>query len=165
MALKTDTELKARFETNDVPTQADYVDIFDSQVNRANTSVQTMASPLSLPGIIAVSATIGDLKCTTLTVVTAAVTDNLTFTTTGKGIIAKEGNNARLGRVVLVSGSVSVANSTITTNSRIFLTISSADTDVGTPFVESIVAGVSFKLASTDQSDGSTLDFFIVEAE
>lgn len=49
MAIKTISQLKSVFETDDVPTQTDYVDVFDSSVNRAETAEQTMSGQLTLP--------------------------------------------------------------------------------------------------------------------
>lgn len=46
------TSLKTFFQTNDVPSGADYANLIDSQVNIVETSVQSMGGPLFTPELI-----------------------------------------------------------------------------------------------------------------
>lgn len=83
--------------------------------------------------------------------------------TAGRGLKIKEGSNARMGVATLVGGTVTVANTSVTANSRIFLT---GQADGGTPGavrVSSRVAGTSFTITSTNGADTSTIAFHIVE--
>jgi hypothetical protein len=50
MTARVRTSLKAQFETNDVPTQSDYEDVFDSFVSLTDTTSQTVQRPLLLTG-------------------------------------------------------------------------------------------------------------------
>lgn len=53
MTQRSVTYLKGRFETNDIPTQTDYQDVFDSFVNLEASAVQTMAGRLFAPSFSA----------------------------------------------------------------------------------------------------------------
>jgi hypothetical protein len=53
MTAKTPSQLITSFENGDVPVQADYQDIFDSYVNLAQTTSQSMAGDLNLPNLTA----------------------------------------------------------------------------------------------------------------
>lgn len=83
--------------------------------------------------------------------------------TAGGGLAIAEGTNARSGTAVLVGGSKVVANTSITTNSRIHLT---SNADGGTPGwlrVSTRTAGTSFTIQSSSASDTSTVAWMIVE--
>lgn len=63
MAIKTVTELKEYFETADVPTEAQYIDVFDSLFNRSDLILQTeveklapLTSTISGSGSVAIAA-------------------------------------------------------------------------------------------------------------
>jgi hypothetical protein len=87
----------------------------------------------------------------------------LTFAGVGHGIRLKEGTNARMGVVTLVGGTATVANTSVTANSRIFLT---SQTDGGTPGflrVSARSAGTSFTITSGSGTDTSTVAWVIFE--
>jgi hypothetical protein len=51
MTQRSVTYLKARFENNDIPTQSDYQDVFDSFVSLESSASQTLGGTLNLIGI------------------------------------------------------------------------------------------------------------------
>lgn len=90
-------------------------------------------------------------------------TTDLRFATAGRGIQIAEGSNARMGTATLVAGTVTVANTSVTANSRIFLT---SQVDGGTPGflrVSARTAGVNFTITSGSGTDTSTVAYLIVE--
>jgi hypothetical protein len=85
--------------------------------------------------------------------------------TTGR-IYIEEGSGAQLGTAQLTAGAVTVANSGLTANSRIFLSVQSLGT-VASPKAVAVTtktAGVSFVIQSSDNTDTSTVAWWIVEA-
>lgn len=81
----------------------------------------------------------------------------------GKGLRVKEGSNAKQGTVTLVAGAATVSNTSVTANSRIFLT---SQSDGGTPGwlrVSARSAGTSFTITSSSGSDTSTVAYQIFE--
>lgn len=91
-------------------------------------------------------------------------TGNILVSTLGKGLQVKTGTNSRLGNVVLVGGTATVANTSITANSRIFLM---SQTDGGTPGFLRVSAktnGTSFVITSSSNTDTSTIAWHIVES-
>jgi hypothetical protein len=82
----------------------------------------------------------------------------------GGGIAIKEGANARMG-VATLNGttSVVVANTSVTANSRILLTIQTPGGTVGSPYVFARTPGTSFTLRSTAAGDTSTVAWTILE--
>jgi hypothetical protein len=81
----------------------------------------------------------------------------------GKGLRIKEGTDAKMGVATLVAGTVTVANTSVTANSRIFLT---SQSDGGTPGwvrVSARVAGTSFTITSSSGADTSVIAYQIIE--
>jgi hypothetical protein len=81
----------------------------------------------------------------------------------GRGLSIKEGANAKQGTATLVAGAVTVANTSVTANSRIFLT---SQVDGGTPGflrVSARIAATSFTITSSSATDTSTVAYFITE--
>lgn len=88
---------------------------------------------------------------------------NVDVTVAGDGLRVAEGANAKQGTAVLVAGTVTVANSSVTANSRILLT---SQADGGTPGfvrVSARVAGTSFTITSSNAADTSTIAYEILE--
>lgn len=88
---------------------------------------------------------------------------NLLIQQAGKGLRVKEGSNAKQGTATLSAGSVTVSNTSVTANSRIFLT---SQSDGGTPGwlrVSARSAGTSFTITSSSGSDTSTVAYEIFE--
>ncbi|EPD63186.1 right-handed parallel beta-helix repeat-containing protein [Streptomyces sp. HGB0020] len=90
--------------------------------------------------------------------------DALKLGSAGGGITIAEGANARMG-VATLNGttSVVVANTSVTDNSRIILTVQAPGGTVGSPYVFARAAGASFTLRSTAAGDTSTVAWMILE--
>lgn len=91
-------------------------------------------------------------------------TGNVLIGTIGKGLQVKTGTNAKIGIVTLVAGTATVANSSITTNSRIFLTAQNNAGTIGSLSVTTITANTSFVIKSTNPLDTSLVAWMIVES-
>jgi hypothetical protein len=90
------------------------------------------------------------------------VRGNLSLENVGNKIVIKGGTNATLGSSVLVGGTVTVLNTAVTANSKIFLTVSIPGGTQG--FLSyTISAGVSFTINSSVGLDTSTVNWFIVD--
>ena len=77
----------------------------------------------------------------------------------------EDGSNKAMGVATLVGGTVTVNNTKVTANSRIFLT---SQADGGTPGalrVSGRVAGTSFTITSSSGTDTSTVAFQILEPD
>lgn len=80
-----------------------------------------------------------------------------------QGLIIDE-TNERMGIATLSGGTVVVNSSSVTANSRIFLTINGGTlTNVGTPYVSTRTVGTSFTITSTNASDVSDVAWVIIE--
>lgn len=88
---------------------------------------------------------------------------DLAVNTAGKGLRVKEGANAKQGVATLVAGSVVVANTSITANSRIFLTGQQDGGTAGFTRVSARVVGVSFTITSSSVTDTSIIAYEIFE--
>lgn len=90
---------------------------------------------------------------------------DVVLNTVGKGLQVKEGSNARMGVGTLVAGTVTINNTSVTANTRIFLTVQSLGTvAVATPIaVTARTAGTSFTVTSSDGTDTSTFAYLLVE--
>ncbi|MES2287546.1 MAG: hypothetical protein V4547_17765 [Bacteroidota bacterium] len=88
-------------------------------------------------------------------------TGNITLTTAGNGITIKTGVNASVGTATLVAGTIAVANTNITANSRVFISpVGNANAgllDVTTS------AGVGFTIRSASPSDVRPVYYWVVE--
>src|SRR5262245_35151005 len=92
---------------------------------------------------------------------------SITVATAGQGFQIKEGSNARMGVTALINGTITVATTAVTANSRIFLTCQALGT-VAAPkplTVASIVANTSFDITSSDATDTSTIAWLIMEKQ
>jgi hypothetical protein len=93
----------------------------------------------------------------------AGAANALNVGTAGGGIAIKEGTNARMGVATLVAGAATVANTSVTANSRILLT---SQADGGTPGdvrVDTRTPGTSFHIKSSSAADTSTVAYVIFE--
>lgn len=82
----------------------------------------------------------------------------------GYGLSIKEGSNAKLGTATLSGGTVTVSNTAVTANSRIFVTANSTSAGHGSLWVQGIVAGTGFDIKSTNASDNAAVAWMIIEA-
>ena len=97
---------------------------------------------------------------------TLRATGQVSITTVGSGISIKEGTNAKMGLATMVAGTVTVANTSVTANSRIFLTIQSLGT-VTVPMAIGVTVktvGTSFVITSANVTDSSIIAWEIKEA-
>lgn len=121
--------------------------------------------------------TAGDLVMTlgdaTLTDGDLTLTDgDLLLGTAGNGISIKSGANARIGQTTLVLGTKAVANTSVTANTRVFLTRTSAGASTALGVLEAVInAGVGFTVnsytpatAAVETNDVSVIDWVLVES-
>lgn len=119
----------------------------------------------------------GAFSATSLTASAGDITatnGNLVLSTIGNGIQIKSGTNARIGQATLTAGTVTVANTSVTANSRIFLTRNAvnASTALGILTVGTITANTSFVINAATQgtpgtplaADVSTVNWYIIES-
>lgn len=83
--------------------------------------------------------------------------------TAGGGLAITEGTNARLGVATLVAGTVTVANTSVTANSRVFLTAQTTGAAPGALRISARVAATSFTITSTSATDTSSVAWLLVE--
>ncbi len=81
----------------------------------------------------------------------------------GKGLRVKTGANARLGSVNLVAGSIAVANTSVTSNTKVFISRENSGGTLGDLSV-GLTVGVGFTITSTSPIDVSTINWFLIEA-
>ena len=87
---------------------------------------------------------------------TCTRTGDLLLTTAGKGIRVKEGVNARMGVATLAAGTVTIPNTTITANTRIFVSRQTAGGTLGQLSI-SRAAGASFTITSSSATETSSV--------
>ncbi len=78
-------------------------------------------------------------------------------------ISLKDGSNKRMGQAVLVGGTVSVSNTSVTANTRIFLSHADTSGTLGHLYVSARVAGTSFDITSSSGTDTSTVNWLLIE--
>jgi hypothetical protein len=119
-------------------------------------------SPGTWKGTISVAAN----AASTLSVFgsSAFLTGLLDINLAGAGLQVAEGSNCKQGTAVLNgTTAVVVSNTSVTANSRIFLTINVPGGTPASPYVFARSAGVSFSIKSTGASDTSTVAWEIFE--
>lgn len=85
------------------------------------------------------------------------------------GLHLREATNSRMGTATLSSGAVTVANTSVTTNTRIFVQRQTDGGTVGASYSISRLAGTSFTISAKDGSgadqtaDSSTVAWLLVE--
>jgi hypothetical protein len=88
---------------------------------------------------------------------------NLNVINAGAGLQVAEGANAKQGVATLVAGTVTVANTSVTANSRIFLTTQQGEGVPGALYISGRTAGIQFVVKSTSAADASTFAYEIFE--
>jgi hypothetical protein len=91
---------------------------------------------------------------------------NVSIQLAGKGVQIKEGANARMGTSILNGaspGTVTVANTSVTASTRIFLTTQTAGGSVGFPYVSAITASTSFSITSSANGDTNIVAWLLIE--
>jgi len=90
-------------------------------------------------------------------------TGDIAVMTAGKGFRVKEGANAKMGTATLAAGKVTVANTSVTSESRIFLQRTGALGTAGVMSVTAVTPGVSFTVESKEATDTGTFNYEIKE--
>lgn len=90
------------------------------------------------------------------------ITGNLALKAAGNGLKVKEGTNARMGTATLVAGTVTIANTSVTANTRIFLSRTTTGGTAG-HLSSTRIANTSFTINSSSGTDTSTVDWLLVE--
>jgi hypothetical protein len=96
---------------------------------------------------------------------TLTVNGNIDCSFPGTGYQVKEGANCKQGTATLVAGTVTVADTAVTANSRIFLTVQSLGT-VSVPSgycVSARTPGTSFTILASVATDTSVVAYEIFE--
>lgn len=142
-----------------------------------NAAIDLTLTPKGAGGVIvstgALTVTAGDIVATLGNVELTA--GNLLVDTAGDGIQIAEGANARMGQDTLVGGTITVNNTSITANTRIFLSRDAAPAGAvatGNLCVQNVVVGTSFDISAVDPSDAtaliatdtSTVNWLLIEA-
>jgi hypothetical protein len=87
----------------------------------------------------------------------------LSILTAGLGLAIKEGSNARSGTSVMIGGTVTVSNTSVSANTRIHYSRTTTGGTVGHVSTTQ-VNGTSFTLNSSSATETSTFNWFLVEA-
>jgi hypothetical protein len=87
---------------------------------------------------------------------------DFTLATAGNGFKVKEGSNARMGTATLVGGTIAVANTSVTANTRIFISRSTTGGTEG-HLSTTQVAATSFTVNSSSGTDTSTVNWLLIE--
>lgn len=74
-----------------------------------------------------------------------------------------DGSNKRMGTAILSGGTVTVSNTTVTANSRIFTSRQATGGTLGHLSIGTIVAGTSFVINSSSGTDTSTIAWILIE--
>jgi hypothetical protein len=94
-----------------------------------------------------------------------ATTGNLIANSIGGGLEIKHGTNGRIGTATLSSGAVTVANTSVTANTIILLTVAALGTvSTAQALHYTISSGVSFTITSAGGTDTSTVGWMLVES-
>lgn len=88
---------------------------------------------------------------------------NLAIQTLGKGLEVKEGANARMGVATLAGGTVTVANTSITATTRIFLTSQGGGAGATDLRISARTVGVDFTISAGDLGDTDIIAWMLVE--
>lgn len=90
---------------------------------------------------------------------------NMGTNTVGAGLQIKPGTNAKIGSATLSTGAVTVANTSVTANSKIFIDRQGTSLlNIGALSITSVTAGTGFTIGSSNILDSSTVNYLIVEA-
>ncbi len=91
-----------------------------------------------------------------------SLASDLILSTAGKGLQIKEGSNARMGTSTLSGGTVTVSNTSVTANTRIFITKQDCANNAAVRQA-SRVASTSFTITSADGADTCVVAWQLIE--
>jgi hypothetical protein len=86
---------------------------------------------------------------------------SINIATAGGKIKIATGSNASVNGSTFSGGTVTVSNTAVTASSRIFIQYTSCS-NCGTTYISAKVAGTSFTVTSSNGSDASTFDYWII---
>lgn len=89
---------------------------------------------------------------------------NLSISGINRANTAIEGTNGKMGVATLAAGAATINNTSVTANSRIFLTAQSGTLNIGTVGVTTRVPGTSFSISSTNALDTRQIAYQIFDA-
>lgn len=82
----------------------------------------------------------------------------------GRGFKVKEGTNARMGTATLSAGTITIANTSVTANTRVFPGMKTPAGTVGALYVSAVTPGTGFTIKSTSSTDTSLIAYLLMEA-
>lgn len=74
-----------------------------------------------------------------------------------------DGTNKRMGQSVLSGGTVVVSNTSVTANTRIFLSHANTSGALGHLYISARTAATSFTITSSSGTDTSTVNWLLIE--
>lgn len=74
-----------------------------------------------------------------------------------------DGSNKRMGQAILIGGAVVVSNTSVTANTRIFLSHANTSGTIGTVYISARTASTSFTITSSSGTDTSTVNWLLIE--
>jgi hypothetical protein len=95
-------------------------------------------------------------------ILTVDTTGNLIFKKNGTGLSFVEAANGRMGTATLVGGTIAVANTTVTANTRVFISRSTTGGTEG-HLSTTQIASTSFTVNSSSGTDTSTVNWLLIE--
>jgi hypothetical protein len=99
----------------------------------------------------------------------ASLTGTTLLPAVGDKLSIKEGggsytSNASMGANALSAGTMTIASTTVTANTRIFLSVAAKGSNpLGIPYISAQTAGVSFTVTSTAATDNAIIAWLLVE--
>ncbi len=90
------------------------------------------------------------------------INGNLKLLTAGDKILIATGSNASIGTATLSGGTITVSTTAVTSSSKIFISYSGTPTNPGYITTTNIVNGTSFDIVSSSGTDGSAVNWWII---
>jgi hypothetical protein len=142
-----------------------------TSVNLSSTATATSFIPTgsTIPanGVYLPAANSVGISTNTTLAVNIDSTGQVALQVVGKGLSVKEGSNAKQGKSTMTAGAVTVSTTAVTASSRIFISINDAGsgalTNIGSVYVNNIIAATSFDIRSTNVLDTSSVVWLINE--
>ena len=149
-----------------IPTQTGSLTNHGVVIGQSASTISTTAVGATgtvLTGNTGADPTFTSAPASTSLTLSGAATNALDFTSVGGGVRYKEGANARQGVSTLVAGTVTVSNTSVTANSRIFVTPQNNSGTPGAVYVSAKTASTSFVITSTSNTDTRDVAWQITE--
>lgn len=149
MTAKTRSAIKLLFEQGDKPQGSDYEDLIDSYLSVADTTAQSLSSPLTVTGALGASTTVSanSIEASAATITTYSGTD-MTLTGTVSASTANFGT--------LIVGGTPVAPSTLAAKADVYIEATALATCSSTAAYVSVAVSASSRVTPVDFSAAST---------